>query len=169
MIDAKEMFNKYQPLVEKFVWNNARRFQVDPDDVRGEAYILFCIAAQRYDAQYGASFGTYLYHRLHHLSCICKDMRFNREIEFVQTNAPDKLRALFDQSMERLESALELSSDAQQVLDFILSWEWDVPGGRKRLPRLSLVANQFRHEANWSVPRTQKAWEEIKTWWRTAC
>jgi len=160
-------FNQYRSMIENAAWKASRIFRMDVEDLRAQAYLIFCEAIERYDPS-KASFSTHLFNRLRTINDYCIiQLRRDKHPEL-----PDGSAIIwwdnffeFEQAIERLESKTDLSQDAQDILSFILDREWeDVEAQVKRVPRFSMV-NQIYRNKNWSSSRTKKAWSEIKTWW----
>lgn len=196
-----EYFNTYRAMIEQSAWKNARRFAMDVEDVRAQAYFVFCDAFERFDASLGAKFGTFLFLRLRTVVDYCvTETQKTKAMEFIEdfvhpewhdatehhqqiTGFAQRKTALkrvvacdelidtryddFEMAIDRLESALLLSSDSQDIIDFIIGREWEIPGcGYNRLPRFSFTSKWFRNNYGWSTNRCKNAWDEIKSWWR---
>lgn len=160
-------FNQYRKMIEKAAWKASRIFRMDVEDLRSQAYLIFCEAIERYDPT-KASFSTHLFNRLKTINDYCIiQLRRDKHAELPDGSAIvwwDNFFA-FQEAVERLESKSDLSKDAQDILSFILGREWeDVESKVKRVPRFSTV-NQIYRNKNWPISRTKKAWSEIKTWW----
>jgi hypothetical protein len=178
-----EALKQYRPMIEKVVWTNVRRFKIEPDEVRSEAFLVFCKCLQTFD-ETKASFSTYLYGNLEHLVMNkCSRMwktrardiewaskkRFNSECEEHEDFLdlfPSRYD-VFSDSIMVLETASILSEDARTILNFIISREWEVPGETKReRAYFNFTARWFRYYYDWMPGRTHKAWKEIREWWR---
>jgi hypothetical protein len=72
----------------------------------------------------------------------------------------------FEAAMDRLEESLDLSEDAQDIIDYLISREWETPG-INRVPRLYSIKKYYRYWKGWMPKRTEQAWEEIKDWWKS--
>ena len=162
-------FRDYRAMIENAAWNASRIFKMDIEDIRSQSYLIFCEAVASFDPN-KASFSTHLYTRLRTINDYCvSQQRRNNTPEFPTMEAGiwwDHWYAFTD-ALERLESRLELSADAQEILAFILGREWENPNAEsKRLPRFSMVKSIYR-KRNWMPLRTKRAWDEIKTWWES--
>jgi DNA-directed RNA polymerase specialized sigma subunit len=172
MINSTEAFKQYQPLIESFTWKATKRYRyLEHDDIKQQAYLIFCEAIERYDPSRNAQFITFLYHRLRTLNDYCK---FNRTVDSQiqlfdsdqEENVIDVTFEQFEAAMGRLEESLELSEDAQDIIDYLISREWETPG-INRVPRLYSIKKYYRYWKGWMPKRTEQAWEEIKDWWKS--
>lgn len=84
-----------------------------------------------------------------------------------ECNIIDNKYELSLECIEKLETALtDLSDDAQEVLDFIISREWETPGLRWcRLPTIYTITRYFKFWKGWKQSKTKKAFTEIMVWW----
>jgi hypothetical protein len=72
----------------------------------------------------------------------------------------------FLELLERADTMLQLSGDAKNVLDYLLSWSWDNPEKAvRRLPRKIPTTRQFMINFGWGQSRVLSAWNELKNWW----
>lgn len=175
MINSTKIFKQYQPLIEGFTWKATKRYRyLEHDDIKQQAYLIFCEAIERYDETRNVKFITFLFHRLRTLNDYCQ---FNNRIKIseIYINPHDdeeKIKLVdvsyeqFEAAMDRLESSLELSEDAQEILEYLISREWETPG-INRVPRLHSVKQYFRYWKDWMPKRTEAAWDEIKSWWQS--
>jgi hypothetical protein len=174
MINSTEAFKQYQPLIEGFAWKATKRYRyLEHNDIRQQAYLIFCEAIERYDENRKVKFITFLFHRLRTLNDYCdfnRKILFNDDIEFNDDGEDESLAdpsyELFEAAMDRLEESLELSEDAQDIIDYLISREWETPG-INRVPRLHSIKKYYRYWKGWMPKRTEQAWEEIKDWWKS--
>jgi len=182
MINSTEAFKQYQPLIEGFTWRAVKRHNyLEYDDIKQQAYLIFCEAIERFDESRKVKFITFLFHRLRTLNdyCIFENKKknginklphvYNNNEGYEENNEMDIIDTSYEQfeiAMERLESALELSKDAQEILNYLIGREWETPG-INRIPRLHSVKKYFYYTKNWMPKRTETAWDEIKSWWRS--
>ena len=194
MINSTEAFKQYQPLIESFTWKATKRYRyLEHEDIKQQAYLIFCEAIERYDEKRNVKFITFLFHRLRTLNDYCLQKSYqninplfkNKAFPKGIKNTPDKngikiltsenwkykallyvntfiienydynkeeitdiSYELFEAAMDRLESSLELSKDAQEILDYLISREWETPG-INRVPRLHSVKQYFRYWKDW--------------------
>ena len=187
MINSTEAFKQYQPLIEGFAWKATKRYRyLEHDDIRQQAYLIFCETIERYDENRKVKFITFLYHRLRTLNDYCRysnnrvmRVLFLYDIDLYQKSdkidienyeiedyIEDSSYELFEAAMNRLEESLELSEDAQDIIDYLISREWETPG-INRVPRLYSIKKYYRYWKGWMPKRTEQAWEEIKDWWKS--
>jgi DNA-directed RNA polymerase specialized sigma subunit len=168
-IEVREnYFDQYRGMIEGSAWAAAKLFHLDIYDLRSQAYLIFCEALESYDSS-KASFSTYLYNRLLTINDYCK-LRQNKKYSSIYDKTfcdpGDTKYSNFVTALENLESKLELSKDAMNILNFITRREWEnVEAERKNVPRYSIIKNVYK-EKNWKPARTQKAWAEIQYWWK---
>lgn len=174
MIDnCTEVFKQFQPMVEGFAWKAHRKYHLELDDAKGMAYEIFCITFQKYDPEQ-ASFSTYLYgsleHRLRNYALNYKQKSCRKEFSFIddidEVQIADIRYGVFSDTMDRLEESLELPSDAQDIIDFIIGREWEIPGYHPKnyAPRFSFTKKWFETNG-WNPIRIKRAWEEARRWW----
>lgn len=63
-------FNQYRKMIENAAWKASRIFRMDVEDLRAQAYLIFCEAIERYDPG-KASFSTHLFNRLRTINDYC--------------------------------------------------------------------------------------------------
>lgn len=163
-------FTQFRPMVEKFAWKAAREYRIEIEEVRGQAYLIFSETMIKYDPRKG-SLSTYLHHNLRQLGNHCLRCTRRSVVEKAQSSdyfdGHSALRySSAKESLDRLEDALDLSGDAQAVLDFVISRDWEVPG-TNLVPRFSAIRRWFEWSEGWKYRRTKLAWDEIRAWWRS--
>jgi len=184
MLDSNAMFKQYRRMIEGAAWKATKHYHIDIEETRSQVYLIFCEALERFDETKNCQFGTFLFNRLRtifdycsqerkniHISLSPKDNKYN-ENDF-DTKANINIYAIearqyqeFTQALDRLETGLDLSEDAQEILDFIISRVWEVPGATKKLlPRFHPTMLYYTKSEGWKLARVKAAWEEIKTWW----
>jgi hypothetical protein len=171
--EKTELFNQYRAMIEDAAWKTARKFAVEVEETRSTAYIVFCEAIDRFDANKNTLFGSYLYYRLKTVKDIYSKPHRKRKLiqnySVVRQNCAefaDITLEIFKTEMETMETALCLSEDAQGVLNFLISREWETPGTAKT-PRLHSVQKWLKYQFDWMPSRTKKAWDELKVWWQS--
>ena len=87
-------------------------------------------------------------------------------IDYDKQEIEDARFEQFEAAMDRLESCLDLSDDAQELIDFLISREWEIPG-IGRVPHLSSAKKYCRYWKGWAHKRTEAAWNEAKDWWQS--
>ena len=188
-------------MIEKAVWSAKGRNSFEREDLRAQAFLLFCEAFRSYDDT-RASFSTHLHNallqlrnyqsatrrkycesiesardpKIKHFSIMAEDFGFDTRSkdwqhqhafnEDQETEIRDFNYELFCETIERVESYITLSDDAQDIIRFLLKREWEVPGTIPNLhPSFHSVKKLYRNEKNWMPSRTKEAWQEIKNWW----
>lgn len=192
-MNATKAFKQFQPMIEGAAWKAHRHYHIDVEELRGQAYLVFCEAIERYDPN-KASFSTHLFSRLRTVkdyasqerrkcqketSFQAKEKREDNDVnvglDYIGNGGtfglcagtdliPEVRYEQVEEAMDRLETALDLSEDAQDILDFLIGREWETPG-INRVPRLYTVKKYYRYWKGWMPQRTEKAWEEIRNWW----
>jgi len=174
MLDSTATFKQFEPMVEGAAWKAHKQYGLEHDDAKGMAYEIFCTTLRRHDPE-RASFSTYLYgsldRRLKNYAMRYLQKHNRKQLPRIDNiddmQITDYRYSLFSTTMDKLEESLGLSDDAQEIIDFIISREWEIPGcGMNRVPRISYTVTWFRAHG-WKVERVKKAWQEIKAWWQT--
>lgn len=166
--EKTNLFRKVELMLNKKAWDYARTYHLDFEECQSQAYLIFCEALEKYDPSKEVRFSTFLHSNLWHLNDLAhKETQQSFTVNF------DKFEGTFDRDyqsfsevVDRLEAKVGLLDDAQELLSFILSREWEVPGMVPCRPYLSSTSERFKKEKNWSFQRTWEAWQEVKTWWR---
>ena len=168
-------FKQFRPMIEGAAWTAHKKYKMDIEELRSQAYFVFCEAIERYDPN-KASFSTHLFSRLRTVKDFakweCKENNTEAihsidEETYLEKDMPyliDKRVERFEEAINRLETALDLSDDAQEILNFILGREWETPG-INRVPRLHSIKKYYKYWKGWSHKRVVNAWEEIRIWW----
>lgn len=162
--EKTDLFLQYLPMIEQAVWKNVKRFKIEFEEVEGQAFLVFCEAIEKFDDTRNIKFGTYLYSRLRTVAD--KYAKPKSVVAYPIINPLQDCTADFIHAMETMETALCLSEDAQGVLNFLISREWETPGMAKT-PRLHSVQKWLKQQFDWMPSRTKKAWEELKVWWQS--
>jgi hypothetical protein len=180
------LFVQYVPLLRTVAWKYARQYQVDADDLYGEAQLIFCRAVRTYDPARGVPFTNYLYGQLKTLTNqALRDHNYHiRNQTSVQDSSDAEdftmdsvdLLGSFDPRLVRLEVAeytQRLSQDAQQIIDWDTYGELQPPSTAKAKVCTTLTAwSIYQRKAGkptklnpnkvgWTWERTQHAWNEL--------
>lgn len=175
------LFQQFRPMIEGAAWTAAKRYQIEVTELRSQAYLIFCEAVERFDSSRAYKgkeeklFESFLFNRLRTINDFAKDFKKKTDyIPFINEQNDYKIEIClkdtriedFEIAMDKLESGLALSEDAQEIIDFIISRQWETPGFN-RVPRLHSVQRYYRYWKGWMPQRTARAWEEIRTWWKS--
>jgi len=163
-----KQFEQVKPLINGIAYRYAKKYRLDKDEVKSQAYEEFCKVIDQYDPNKG-ELTTFVHSKLLILTHYCKREKENPFFASGEMLIEDTNQKYFDDEMEKLETGLELSEDAQEVLSFIIGREWETPGISKCLPRLSYTIKWMQYNFDWKFDRTKRAWEEIKVWWTGSC
>lgn len=172
IMNKLEQFKKHQKMLEKAAWVSAKTWHIDIEETRSQAYLIFCEAMEKYDPT-RAKLSTYLYGQLQMLNDYCAKQKTEElgttddlTFEIVGTNVFGHQYAEMANAMERLETALELSRDAQEILSAIIGREWETPGSVPyRLPRKNTMIRWYK-KLGWTAKRVSISWEEVRSWWQ---
>lgn len=164
-MDSKQVFTDNEKLIHSRSWHYAKSYGMDFDDIRGQAYLVFCEALQRFDGR--SSFTTFLWHRLRTLGDFCKR-------EKSQTRSGDISRAdipYIDNTEERLafyQALNHLSNDGKTVVEGIVQGEFERPGyvgiGAQGEYR---VKSKLAKDWGWDHFRVDGVWDEIRHWYKS--
>lgn len=70
-MDPTSIFKKNERLIYKQSWHYAKKYDMDFEDIKSQAFLVFCEALDRFDDSQ-ATFTTFLFHRLRTLNDYCK-------------------------------------------------------------------------------------------------
>lgn len=177
MKNVEELFIKYQNLIRSVAWKYAKAWDMDVTEVESEGYLIFMEILDTFDESRNIQFSTYLYHSLRKLQDFCaKYTKGWRETlplwdESAVTsdyaeNRPDLSFDCFCRMLDRTEAATYLSEDAKEILTYLLSEDWRIPGNNRK-PSWNSVMKEYR-KRGWFPARTRKAWKELENWWNMA-
>ena len=179
-----QQFNQFRPMIEKAVWIYSKKYKLDYDDVIGQGYLIFCSALKKLDIN-KASFSTYLYHELRRLNTYCKKEHRISYCEIIRYKPANKVSYsknifitwnpnnnkeidnydIFKRILYRIDYERELSKDAQDILNHILSRDWEnVNKGWK--PSFRYILKLYKSKG-WTKTRVDRSWNEIKEWWQS--
>ena len=179
-----QQFNQFRPMIEKAVWIYSKKYKLDYDDVIGQGFLIFTKALKKFDPN-RASFSSYLYHELRRLNDYCKNEYRFRYCEiirrkdigkrsypkniFIHRKEDDRKQIdnydIFKRILNRLDYEKELSKDSQEILNYILSRDWENVEINWK-PRLRYIMSLYKNKG-WSKNRIDKCWNEIKEWWHS--
>ena len=179
-----QQFNQFRPMIEKAVWIYSKKYKLDYDDIIGEGFLIFTKALKKFDSN-RASFSTYLYHELRRLNDYCKNEHRFRYCEIIRRKDMSKRSYpknvfiyrkndgvkqidnydIFKRILHRLDYEKELSKDSQEILNYILSRDWENVEINWK-PRLRYIMGLYKNKG-WSKNRVDKSWNEIKEWWQS--
>jgi hypothetical protein len=193
---SSKQFTQFRPMVEQAAWRFTRKYKnLEYEEIKSQAYLAFCEVMEKFDLNYFSYgncdklFSTYLYNGLRNkLRNYCyiqtqKDARVNIDYRYSQfidsdiyvegsINIPKKLYSYdtFIEAMNKIDNKLQLSDDARDILNYICSREWEVPGKKfYKRPSKHFVTKLYRSK-HWKVSRINSAWNEIAQWWQNqAC
>ncbi len=166
-------------LIYKEVNRVARYYKVPADELFSQGLVLATEALRNWDPSRGA-FSTYLVSRLQALSDTARKevnwqrasdlggfpmsaaARFYELLPIITDTRPD----YSIQEFELSESAQELSQDALDLLDYVLSWDWDTCPGETKPPSKSAIVAYLRRVHKWTYTRAEAAYFEVRAWWR---
>lgn len=164
-----ELFKKTEKLIYQRAWYYARKYGMDFEDIRSQAFLIFTEAVDRFDPSQG-SFVTFLYHRLRTLNDYCKREKrigirftdFENVIDEHHIDENEQSRAWMN---ERIES---LSDDAKIVISGILSGQFHTPLKPYQQKPVSkdAVSYSMVKEEGWTYTRFNRVWIEIRNWYQ---
>ena len=179
-----ELFKKTEKLIYARAWSYARKYNMDFEDLKSEAFEIFCEAVNRFNPAKG-SFTTFLFHRLRTLNDYCK-----REVDYkrnepqallrchqrVQANEQEGVFDIFtDEPLEAsspadrilfYQLAEKLSEDSRQVLAGLVYGLFHDPTKERAHDigkwRIHEVCSK---EWGWAGSRAERVWNELCSWW----
>lgn len=170
MEQSEFLFIQYRPMIEKAVWKEVNRFgaSIEYEDIQSQAYLLFMEAVNRYDPDEG-SFSNFLHSELRRLKdyCYYQVRRTNNRISLEHARIPRSQYSYdtFIKAYELAESIIQLSKDSREIINFIISRVWEIPGDFRIRPSLRSVSRWYVYGKGWNRGRVKKAWKEIHKWW----
>lgn len=184
-----ELLNKHRQMIRQHAWSAAQAWNMDFSELEAQALLIFVEATKRYKKTKGASFGTFLFHRLRTLNDYCeREIKIQGRLEplleemfdgdslcdsseYISMKSTEEQLKKIDDSfvdfcdvLSDAEAKAKLSMDAQAILNYIFVGDWGTPGSALK-PSLFGAQNAFKREG-WLPSRTLKAWEEVKFWYR---
>ena len=169
---------RYEGMLIKVSRKIVGTYGLDFDDVLQEARIVLLAAVDSFDSQ-KASFSTYLHHSLRKINdrfpAVRREKRFrqfvslrasmeNRSLDRAEENPAEVVTSV---AFEFLKDAL--STDAREILDWLLSNDWATESSyAPGLPSIRYTTFRFGARLRWAAYRTITAWEELRSWW-TIC
>ena len=153
-------FEKYKKLIQKEAWINAKKWNVDYEEMEAEGFMIYCEALKTWNPKKG-NFATHLYFSLMNLNTFGKEQYKQEHIKNeIKINPIIQPRYDFGW-LDELKK--ELSDPAYQLLLWILSYEWWGKLQRKRkLPTLPQSMKHF----NLTKFKMKIYWDELKEVWR---
>jgi hypothetical protein len=151
-------------MIDKEAWRYAKRYRLDFEEVRSEAYLIFCEALKRYDSEQ-ASFSTFLRSSMRRLGwpISYREVRRISKLEPLSIEPGDSTYAPGLPAIDRLAfAAEELSDDAREIVLRAASGDFYDPN-RRSYKAGSKAA--VRETLGWDPERTERAWGEAKDWW----
>jgi len=176
-MNQDQLLKQNEKLIYKQSWHYARKYNMDFEDIKSEAFEIFCKALDRFEED-RASFTTHLYYRLRGLNDYCKKQNII-EGRYLDHPLSEKI-AETKQQVEIEDKILEktlfyeavdlLSSGAKKVMEVILNGESYNPD-LKRIKNIGKyrVAPVLRKKLGWTMQKTFEVWEELQTWWAENC
>ena len=171
---AEQEYQNCLPIINKMVYHHTTMSQVDQDELRSQANLLFVLACQRYDDKRGTQFFTYFYHTLR-LGLLTFVQKEKKELPI----EPDEMTRLSDavkQWQDRHENLIwfhewveSLSPDSQVVVKLILTPPralMNLSRGRHTWEGLiskSLLTEYLKDNRKWTRGQVLSAFREIKT------
>jgi len=161
MINVKQ----YEPMLNSQAAFYAKKYKLDFDEVKSQAYLIFCETLEKYDNR-KASFTTFLYARLHDLNRLAYSESASRIFYDSGETDFDKIPFTYFSNYSPVEKAKgKISPDAFTTIKVIASGQLYKPEhqhGRGRAGSMGEISKRF----NWSTEYTKRIFEEIKIWWR---
>lgn len=194
-MNSQQLFESSEKLIYDRSWFYSRKWNMDFEEIKSQAFEIFCEAVRRFEKGKNTRFTTYLYHRLRTLNDYCqRERKIERplvpymkstrvlyldsaggEVDFGQTIIPgEKERGLVDaQTLERMafyEAVQKLSSESQFVVECILDGTFHSPFMvRQRKINKYRVRKIATLLWNWSNEQVDRVWGELKGWWNENC
>jgi hypothetical protein len=165
-MNKTELFQNNERLLYKQSWHYAKRYNMDFEEVKSQAFLIFCEAIDRFEEN-KASFTTHLFNRLRTLNDYCNKEKSIRQKESIEEHM---------ESEESIEEHLErilfyqlvdlLSADGKRLVEGIVSGEFHRPDmDRQRGVGIQCVRDISRQKWGWGFDRANAAWYEIYDWW----
>lgn len=180
---STNMLTDYINMVKKITWKYSKKYHYDYEELESQAYLVFCEALKKHDSSL-ASFSTYLYIELQRLSYYCvKQLKRKKMItkekiigkrgtgKTIWHNVIDIDSVtvvydfdIFERILDKLDYEISLSNDAKDILQYILSREWEDIGSN-RIPRFPHIKRVYNNKG-WTGKRIINSWNEIRLWWQ---
>lgn len=176
MENKEGLFEKYVMMIRKRAHEYSKKYNIDYEELESQGYLIYCQCIEDYDFT-KSQFGTYLYIQLNRIGDYAKTYNRQKGQELITYLAKGKViespverDRLEEQLPAREEQASlfdvlgiaksVLSTDAYEVLKWILGRSWERKG--KRSPTVSMASKYF----NIAKDEAQRLWNEIGNFWK---
>lgn len=162
-VKKTKLFEQYESMINFFAWRATKLYHLEFEEVQAQCYLLFCEAMNRFDRTKGSP-STFFYISMKPIY----GWAWNEKKKYLhysfETFEPSYDFDAFSKVVDLMEFKRLLSSDAKELLDFLLEGEWDVPEFHVR-PSFRMTKNWMMAYEDWTLKRTKEAFAEVKKWW----
>lgn len=168
------IYLQYEKMIYKAIHSsiiNSKIKNYEMDELISEANLIFTNVISKYDDSKNTKLSSFLYKSVYYGifdyclnkgSFIKKNKYKNNEINF------DPLifdYVIFNRVFEKINFEM-LSMDSQNILNYILSREWeDIENEKIKKPSKHSISKRYNLKYGWTYSRIHKAWNEIQSWW----
>lgn len=168
------IYLQYEKMIYKAIHSSIKNSKIknyDMEDLISEANLIFLTIASRYDESKNVKLSSYLYKSVYYgIFNYC-----NNKGEFTKSNKYKKHEigidplildfVVFNRVVDKINFEM-LSMDAQNILNYILSREWeDLENKKIKKPSKLSISKRYNSKYGWTYSRINKAWNEIQSWW----
>ncbi len=184
-IEKDNLFEKNKNLIYSRSWYYSKKHRIDFEEIKSEAFLIFCEAIERYNEGWGAAFSSFLYSRLRTLDdyctrekkykermidvCIFDDPLDTDNEKFSQITSDDgeQIEKLFER-LYFYDIVEELSLDGRKILEGLFRGDFDKPFSRIRCRNICMsnIKEAVVKYWGWSHPKFDRVFEEIRVWWK---
>lgn len=186
MNPTNELYLSYEPMVHKFVNEYSEQYNVDKDELLGEALIIFCKAAKSFDSEKKVAFSTHLWHQLRDLTSKAFKEANTLNLYYSGSSSDSYItdvpaykqfnEGIFELAMSSIDFsntksdlmydiALQLSTEAQTYIsDLLTGYYQEVrndKGGRPQTFPINKICDRY----NWTKKQANSVRSEITEWW----
>lgn len=164
-------FEKYANLIRKRAHEYSDIYNVDYSELESQGFLIYCECLQDFDIS-KSSFCTHLYIQLNRLADFAKIYKrqsgvliqdYYNNSENDQADLEEKIPSIEYDLLSRndflKEARKELSTEAYELLIWILKREWEKKG--RKIPNISMASKYF----NKGRKVMKVIWNECETFW----
>jgi DNA-directed RNA polymerase specialized sigma24 family protein len=167
-MDKLQTFKQVEKLIYNQAWYYSRKYNVEFEDVKSQAFEIFCKAleGEKYNPA-RSSFSTYLFYQLKRLNYYCKKQ--NRLLP--ETDIEDTPHLYVeDSTLDRLiffSLVEELSEDGREVVQGLVYGDFFKPEDeRHKAVGITRLKEILTRKKDWKHSRVDDVWKELNDWYK---
>lgn len=170
----EKLYKDNEKLIYKAIHLSIQRSKaknIDIDEVKSEANIIFMNILSKFDETKNTKLSSYLFKSVYYgIFDYCLNKGSYRKSNAYKSNENSIDPFIFDfvifnKVFEKINYEM-LSTDAQHILNYILSRDWeDTTKEKNKKPSKHSISKKYNLKYGWTYSRIEKAWNEISIWW----